>query len=226
MNSPSPVLAAGTWPTNAALIGDVARLYLSDDDRVLDPTYGRGLWWSDWRPADLTAHDGDPTKSPTGEAVDFRHLPYDDGTFDAAAYDPPYVCVGGRKTTTIADHHDRYGLTDAPTSPAALQSEVINPGLSEVARVVRPKGLILVKCQDYISSGRLWIGTHHTLTHALGLGLEVVDRLEHVSGVRPQPTTNRDGSPRRQVHARRNLSTLFVLRRPRSLAASLPLGVS
>ena len=29
------------------------------------------------------------------DGVDFRSLPYADNTFDGAAYDPPYVSVGG-----------------------------------------------------------------------------------------------------------------------------------
>lgn len=76
--------------------------------------------------------------------------------------------------------------------------------LAEVARVVRHRGLVLVKCQDYITSGRLWPGTHHTTTRGLELGLRLVDRLEYLTSPRPQP------SGRRQVHARRNLSTLLV----------------
>ena len=114
-----PVLAAHAWPTNAHLIADVAHLgYLTDTDRVIDPTYGRGIWWQRWRPADLTAHD------IRADGIDFRDLPHPSGRFDAAAYDPPYVCVGGRRTTTVPDLHDRYGLTDAPNTPAELLDHI------------------------------------------------------------------------------------------------------
>jgi len=138
-----------------------------------------------------------------GDGVDFRDLPEVDGAYDVAVFDPPYVCVGGRTTTGLPDMHDRYGLTDAPRTPAGVQA-LIDDGLAEVARVVRHRGLVLVKCQDYITSGRLWPGTHHTTTRGLELGLRLVDRLEYLTSPRPQP------SGRRQVHARRNLSTLLV----------------
>lgn len=198
------MLAASSWPTNAHMIEDCARLgYLKYEDRVLDPTYGRGVWWQRWRPTVLVTHD------IRQDGVDFRDLPYEDDEFDAAVFDPPYVSVGGRKTTGLPDMHDRFGLGDAPGSPAGVQA-LINGGLVEVARVVKPRGLVLVKCQDYISSGKFWPGTHKTTAYALGLGLEIVDRLEHVAGVRPQPPG------RRQVHARRNLSTLLVFRVPKS----------
>lgn len=197
------VLAADTWRTNGHLVADIARLgYLNADDHVLDPTFGRGLWWTVWQPKHLTVHD------LRIDGTDFRDLPYDDATFDAVAFDPPYVSVGGRKTTTIPDMHDRFGLTDAPTSPAGVQ-ELINDGLTETTRVLRPKGVLLVKCQDYISSGKLWPGTHLTLNHAFTLNLNLIDRLEHIGRPRPQP------AGRRQVHARRNLSTMLIFRRTR-----------
>lgn len=220
-----PVLAANTWRTNAHLIEDVVRLgHLRKGDRVLDPTFGRGIWWQNWMPDDLVTHD-----KYTLDGVDFRDLPYGNDEFDVVAYDPPYVCPGGRTTSTLggaargpvvenergplrrtregSDFHDRYGLTDVPTTPAGVQ-QLINDGLTEAKRVVKPRGVILVKCQDYVSSGKLWNGTYLTQKHAIEeLDLVQVDRLEHLGGVRPQPKRSR------QVHARRNLSTLFVFRK-------------
>lgn len=208
----SPVLAADTWATNALLIEDVARLgYLRATDHVLDPTHGRGVWWQKWRPDRLTAHDLDPAKAPDGPA-DFTDLPYPDGHFDAVAFDPPYMAPGGRKTTSVGDFNDRFGLHSTPARPDTNQAQ-INAGITEAHRVVRRGGIVLVKCMDYVNGGALFLGTHHTLTHALEVGLVVQDRFEHVGRPGPQPSVNLDGSPRRQLHARRNLSTLFVFRR-------------
>lgn len=217
----APVLAATAWPTNAHLIADCARLgYLLDTDHVLDPTHGRGTWWQQWRPTHLTTHHR------AVDGTDFRELPYPDHTFDAIAYDPPYVCPGGRKTSTIPAMHDRYGMNEgghadpAFRTPAELQ-QIIDDGLTEMVRLVKPRrtkktgGIILAKCTNYIWSGHLWEGVDHTRAHAHALGCDVVDRLEMLGGPGPQPTMNPDGSPRRQVHARRNLSTLLVLRAPK-----------
>jgi DNA modification methylase len=208
-----PVMAATAWPSNAHLIADCARLeYLRYEDEILDPTWGRGTWWKIWEPVPfrLVRHD-----LYTLDGIDFRQLPHEDRCFDAVTFDPPYVCTGGRDTTTMPDFADRYGLTNAPRTPAALQ-EMNNAGLKEMLRVVKPKGIVLVKCADYVWSGKLVIGTHRTLTAALDLGFSLEDRLEHIGRPRPQPPRTRaDGEPVRQHHARRNLSTLLVLRAPR-----------
>jgi hypothetical protein len=185
------VLAADTWNTNADLIADavVPLGYLRPTDRVLDPTYGLGLWWTRWRPDDLWGTDRNPELSPTvPRGIDFTRMPPSWANhFDAVAFDPPYVSKGGRETSGIRAMDDRYGQHDAAPTPAAAQA-VINAGLSECQRVVKPGGIVLVKCQDYVSSGKLYLGSHLTLDHGLTLNLKVRDIFRHVSGVRPQPS--------------------------------------
>lgn len=75
--------------TNADLIVHLRSLgYLRDTDRVLDPTYGKGAFWTTWRPKLLTWHD------LRLDGQDFRALPYDDRVFDSCTFDPPYkLCL-------------------------------------------------------------------------------------------------------------------------------------
>lgn len=202
-----PVLAATAWNTNADMILDCVQLgYLRKEWLTLDPTYGKGNWWTKWEPDLLVKSDINP-QAPCMDPADFTSLPYATNAFDVVTFDPPYVCIGGRKTGSMQDMHAAYGMTDAPKSPAELQA-LINAGLAECRRVVKPGGLILVKMQDYISSGKFWNGTYRTQRWAEYLFLETIDRLEHVAKApRPQP------AGRRQVHARRNLSTLLVLQK-------------
>lgn len=193
-------MANTRWSSNAALIADCAKLgYLAADLSTIDPTYGRGQWWKAWRPTYLIAHD------LRQDGVDFRELPETTGSIGQGVFDPPYMAPGGRKTSSIDDFNDRFGLHTTARNPAENQT-LIDGGVSELHRVLRPKGVLLVKCMDYINSGRYFAVTHYTLQHALTIGFELVDRLEHNKQPGPQ-------SQKRQVHARRNLSTLFVLRK-------------
>jgi hypothetical protein len=69
-----------------------------------------------------------------------------------------------------------------------------------------PGGHILVKCQDQISSGNYQPQEFWMHTTARARGCDIVDKL-FVRGHRPQP------AGRRQLHARRDYSTLLVFRK-------------
>ena len=122
-------------------------------------------------------------------------------------------CVGGRETTTIPDMHNRFGLTNAPDSPGGVD-QLIADGLSECARVLTPRGRLFLKSCNYVSSGKYHTGHLNAVNAALSDGwFVVVDEFVHHGGTGPQPKTNRDGSPRRQVHSRRAHSFLTVFTR-------------
>lgn len=197
-----PVLAYKTWGSNAELIADCARLgYLRGEWRTLDPTYGYGTFWKVWRPAELVGTDLDPRKSQGGQAIDFTNMPWEDRSFDAVVFDPPYKLNGDPSDTDGTD--ERYGVH----VPATWQErmELCRRGITECERVLG-EGYLLVKCQAQVSSGKVRWQDLDFANHAASLGLGLVDRFDFLS-YRGQP----DG--RRQVHARRNASTLLVFKR-------------
>jgi hypothetical protein len=195
--SAAPVQAVGEWRTNGELIADVARLgYL--DGHVLDVTYGLGRFWTEWRPARLTAIDLDPTKSPSlPEGADFRTLPYEDRSFDAVVIDPPYRFTG----TADQPFDGAYGLE--PSVRWQDRMQLILDGVTECCRVSR--GFVLAKVQAQVVSGRVRWQDVEVVRTAETAGWRLVDRFDLVTPQRKQPTG------RRQVHARRNHSTLLVL---------------
>lgn len=199
-----PVRAATAWTTNADLIADCARLgYLHTDWRTLDPTWGAGTWWKKWRPLHLTGHDIDPAKAPDGRSTDFRDLPHPDGRFLAVAFDPPYKLNG----TPTHEVDDRYGVAGGYTSRADRHQLMLD-GAEECARVLAPGGYLLWKCQDQVNGGHVRWQTDLATEKARRLGLTKVDALLMLGG-RPQ------SKDRRQLHARRNYSSLLIFRKPR-----------
>lgn len=194
------ILAIDKWATNADLIADCATLGYLGDRRTLDPTYGYGTFWQKFRPSDLTASDLDPAKSPIGYSVDFTRLPWEDGEFHDVVFDGPYKLNGNPSDTDGVD--ERYGVhryTDWRDRMGLLEA-----GVKECARVC--SGFLLVKCQDQVCSGKVRWQTDILTAAVAGAGFGKVDRLDFLS-YRPQP------NGRRQVHARRNASTLLVFKR-------------
>lgn len=191
-----PVLTAEAWATNGHLMADVARLgYLNG--RVLDATWGMGVFWRECAPAELVGMDLDPTKAPHVRA-DFRALPFAAGSFDVVVFDPPYKLNG--RPTEAAD--GRYGV-HVPASPAGRMGLIFD-GLADCLRVARHH--VLVKCQDEVVSGHKVWQTQEIPRWAEQHGWKLVDRFDRLGRPRDQPH-------RRQVHTRQNYSTLLVLGR-------------
>jgi hypothetical protein len=182
------------------LIADVARLYLAATAVVLDATYGRGTWWTRYRPATLIAHD------LALDGVDFRHLPEADGSIDVVAYDPPYK-LNGTPTPAV---DERYGVHVV----ARWQDRValILDGMTDCVRVLRAGGVLLVKCQDQICSGQPHWQTDDVTEHARTLGLTKVDRFSMLGTTRPQPMNGRT-----QRHAHGQPSMLLVFKKAPTL---------
>lgn len=194
--------------SNAELIVACRQLgYLHDDMVVWDPTYGLGRFWTQWRPRHLIATDLDPAKSPDiPEGVDFTDSGFADGDMHAVAFDPPYKLngTGGSHASDSA-----YGVADTWGGGWQGRHALIRAGITESVRVLRRGGTLLVKCQDQVCSGQVRWQTREFADHAESLGCRLVDQL-HLLGHRPQP------AGRRQLHARRNYSTLLVLRKDRA----------
>ncbi len=200
---PATVESVVRSQSNGHLIAVAAVLWIKDDDEVLDVTYGRGLFWTTYRPQHFTSHD------IATDGVDFRHLPEADGSVDVVVFDPPYIPQGGRDTSTLPDFLDRYGLEEVPHTHREL-TEYIAAGIIEAARVLRRGGRLFVKCMDHISGGEYIQGRHNAVSAAMGAGLIQVDEFIHYSGTGPQP-------PRpRQLHSRRAHSFLCVFQKGRS----------
>lgn len=198
------VLAAASWRSNAELIADavVPLGYIKPTDHVIDVTYGRGIWWKKYQHPPARFTGGIETLEQNELAaisyrangvfyapMDYRSMPAGwTNQFDVVAYDPPYVAMGGRKTSTIPDFMERFGLESAAANPEALFVDNMH-GLRECVRITKPGGLILHKTANYISSGNLVPQVHLTFQAAKGwMKLKLVAEFTMVGHARPQPT--------------------------------------
>ena len=186
---------------NDELIAQVARLYLTDGDRIADVSYGKGVFW---RKVDLSRFDFHPSDICTcpDALYDFRSLPYQDRSFDVVVLDPPYSHDPGRGMITNSSYRN-FETTGSLDHEGIVR--LYAEGMREANRILRPGAILLVKVQDEIQSGKQRMTHIEIHDHAIALGMIVEDLFVMV---RPAPPPVQH----RQKHSRKRHSYLWVFR--------------
>jgi hypothetical protein len=138
---------------NADLFADVLAVYVPDGSRVIDLTWGKGNFWRNVDESRWSLVRNDiATEADCHE--DFRSTSWPSGSFDAVILDPPYAQhgTGAPIKASIASPYNLHGpLT--PTSAKQVR-EVYVAGIAEARRLLHVGGVLIVKCQDQIESGK------------------------------------------------------------------------
>ena len=204
---------------NAEVFPKVLDLHVPVGSTVADVTYGKGVFWKDV-PAgayDVRGSDLDPEKSPTGESVDCRDLPYEDDSFDCVVLDPPYaegffrrneeMLAGSGSHSTFRDAYSNGDVLDTNGSKyhGAVLDLYCRAGI-EAHRVLREDGIFVVKTQDEVSANTQEL-THIQITNFYEEELDFYtkDLFVVVRPNKPAVSGMHD-----QVHARKNHSYFMV----------------
>ena len=141
-----PMLTRIAEGSSAEMVASLLAVLLPDARTVIDMTWGRGMFWRDNTSVAVTGVDIRPHGAPSLVA-DFRRLPFADGSFDVAVFDPPYLTdVARHGTSKMARRFGSYATLD--DLQAAVQA-----GAREAWRVSRLG--VIVKVQDYCHASRL-----------------------------------------------------------------------
>jgi uncharacterized protein YukE len=195
------------WRTNADMIADVAKLgYL--DGTVFDATFGEGNFWIKFEPSCLITND---LYKDADHHVDYTELAVKLGNdqYDSVVFDPDYKMTG---TPSSPAMDFAYG-TD---KPMRYQDRLANIDLGARQCYTLCRRYLLVKCMDQVVSGNVVWQTDLITRTVESLGGRKVDRFDFVTDPRPQP------EGRRQVHARRNSSTLLVFEKGKAMSYPNP----
>lgn len=183
---------------NAALLADVCRLYLPSGSKVADITYGRGVFWRKFDLSTIDFHPSDKLTCPK-TPYNFTNLPYEDGTYDVVVFDPPYAHNPGNM---LVDPRYR----NAETTKGFYHDDIIElyrKGMAEGRRILKPGGLLWVKCKDELeSSVQRW---SHLEIAVLAWKLKLYIRDLFILVQSSKPTIQHT-----QQHARKNHSYLWI----------------
>lgn len=205
----SDVLLSAHAGGNAALFPHILSLHVPTGSTVADVTHGGGVFWREVPDGlyNLRATD-------IADGIDCRALPYADGSIDCVVLDPPYMEGFFRRTTTKAGGGTHaafrtfYSNGDEKPGAAKYHAAVTDlyfGACREASRVLRNRGILIVKCQDEVSAGKQWLTHVEIINECARLGFYCKDLFVVVR-------KNRPGVSRmlKQVHARKNHSYFLI----------------
>jgi hypothetical protein len=179
----------------------ILELYVQSGARILDCTYNKGTFWK-------KAGNYQPIRSDLGVfpnldvRADLARLPFRNGSLDVLVLDPPY---GNMSTVARTDHmQGPYALKMVRTPTDVM--DLYRDGIDEAERVLSPGGVLIVKCQDAVNSGRqVWFSVK-IYNYAIMCSFEGIDRFHQLPHNRPHMRHNT------QKHSRKWGSTWWVFR--------------
>jgi hypothetical protein len=196
---------------NSEIFTKILDLHVPKGATVADVTYGKGVFWKKVNPQDYRV-----VRSDIQDGVDCRDLPYWKNSLDCIILDPPYMeglyrkdkghMAGGGSHQAFREHYSNGEATngDGPKWHNAVLDMYFRAG-REAHRVLKPGGVLIVKCQDEVSANT------QRLTH-----VEIIVKYEELGFYAKDlfvvVRTNAPCITRliKQVHARKNHSYFLV----------------
>ncbi|AKD55050.1 class I SAM-dependent methyltransferase [Spirosoma radiotolerans] len=182
------------------ILQSILTLYVAGNTFDCDATYGYGEFYKAIaRPR--YCFDIAP-KKPEAVIGDSRALPLGDRSIKSLMFDPPFV-VSNHKESEEYVMSQKYGGYRTITE----LREHYRKSLVEFARVVKPRGIVVFKCQDFVHGRSNYFIHDEVLSLAKDAGFKAVDLFILFARNRFR------GQVHKQNHARKFHSYFWVFRR-------------
>ena len=132
----------------------ILSLYVAPGSIIADVTFGKGVFWRQ-----IPLDQFELLATDIQDGVDCRDLPYKNETIDCVVLDPPYMHTPGGTAheahSPFEEHYRNNGSgnrTKSKYHDAVL--DLYQDAGREAYRVLRDRGVLIVKCQDEVCSNR------------------------------------------------------------------------
>lgn len=202
--------------TSAEIFPKILALHVPIGSTIADVTYGKGVFW---RNVPQGVYHLKVTDIAAG--IDCRKLPYEDKSLDCVVLDPPYMegfyrtsadqkagsgsHISFREAYSNGDEKNEDQIhTGTKKWHAAVTDMYFRAGL-EAYRVLKDKGIFIVKCQDEVSAGKQWLTHVEIITKFESYGFYTKDLFILIRPNKPNVSRLK-----KQTHARKNHSYFLV----------------
>lgn len=223
---------------NDVVFKEILDLYVSPGADIADVTFGFGVFWNKVDMTQYNIHASDlylkkeslkryPHLTIT-EGTDCKELPYENNSMDVVVLDPPYMegfyrrereHIGGTGTHSSFRRAYSSGIGEEKNSAAKYHDAVVDTYVKasqEAIRVLKEKGLLIVKCQDEVSANKQRLTHVEIITSCEQMGFYVEDLFIVVRNNKPVVSRLK-----KQIHARKNHSYFIVMRKTKSRISSI-----
>jgi len=206
----SDLIVSAHVETNAEVFPKVLQLHVPEGATVADVTYGKGVFWKN-----VPRNRYNLKATDIARGVDCRDLPYESESIDCVVLDPPYMEGFYRKSAsqkagsgTYSSFREHYSSGNEKPQGAKWQDAVLEFYIQagrEAYRVLKEKGVLVVKCQDAVSANRQHLVHVQIVNEYQQMGFYAKDLFVVVRKNRPAVSRIK-----KQVHARKNHSYFLV----------------
>lgn len=198
-------LIKSTSYNQSEIIKNIIKLHVPQGYIDCDPTYSKGNFYKD---TDIVKpkykYDILPQLNEVQKA-DARDLPLDDSSLNCIMFDPPFLATTGKSLSKNDDNNiinKRFGVYPNEKSLHNFYVEA----MKEFYRILKPKGILIFKCQDKISSSKQYMSHCFIYENAIEIGFYPKDLFVLLAKNRLVA----DWQLRNQKHARKFHSYFWV----------------
>ena len=189
---------------NEDILDSIIKLHIPSGKFDLDPTYSKGNFYK-WITEPYYKYDINPQTENTIKA-DCRNLPLKDKSVQSIVFDPPFLATKGPSL----EKKDGNNIIVKNYSCYPNERELHNfyiDSLKEFYRLLKDKGILVVKCQDKVSSGNQYFSHCFIHEQAVKQGFYPIDLFILIARSRII------GRIKNQHHARKYHSYFWVFKK-------------